>query len=154
MTSTICAFHLGFGLVPFPLEYALYQIPISPVRRSRASWNPQLEVTFQYRQDYLEPALVLTIIALVFGFSGLIVAVTSMATRFDPVPRGRLDLAVFALLGAMMLSGGSALVTLTAVSAPPNWLIWPEVLPWLGSIFLIFVGLGIFGCMWYRATKP
>ena len=98
--------------------------------------------------------LVLTIIALVFGFSGLIVGVTSMATRFDPVPRGRRDLAVFALLGATMLGGGSALVTLTAVSAPPNWLIWPEVLPWVGSITLIFVGLGIFGCMWYRATKP
>ena len=46
-------------LVPFPLEYALYQIPVSPARRSRASWNPQLEVTFQYRQDYLEPVLVL-----------------------------------------------------------------------------------------------
>ncbi len=46
------------SLVPFPLEYALYQIPVSPARRSRASWNPQLEVTFQYRQDYLEPVLV------------------------------------------------------------------------------------------------
>ena len=42
-------------LVLFPLEYALYQIPVSPAHRSRASWNPQLEVTFKYRQDYLEP---------------------------------------------------------------------------------------------------
>ena len=49
MTSSICVFHLGISLVPFPLEYALYQIPGSPARRSRASWNPQLEVTFQYR---------------------------------------------------------------------------------------------------------
>ena len=52
-----CTSHLGFSLVPFPLEYALYQIPVSPARRSRASWNPQLEVTFQYRQIYLEPVL-------------------------------------------------------------------------------------------------
>ena len=52
-----------------------------------------------------------------------------------------------------MLSGGSALVTLTAVSAPPNWLIWPEVLPWLGSIFLIFVGLSIFGCGTERPNR-
>ena len=44
-------------LVLFPLEYALYQIPVSPARRSRASWNPQLEVTFQYRQDYVETVL-------------------------------------------------------------------------------------------------
>ena len=48
---------LDHPLVPFPLEYALYQIPVSPARRSRAGWNPQLEVTFQYRQDYLEPVL-------------------------------------------------------------------------------------------------
>ena len=28
---TICAFHLGFSLVPFPFEYALYRISASPV---------------------------------------------------------------------------------------------------------------------------
>ena len=44
-------------LVPFPLEYALYQIPVSPARRSRASWNPESEVTFLYRQDHLETVL-------------------------------------------------------------------------------------------------
>ena len=98
--------------------------------------------------------LILTVIAFVFGFSGLIVGVTSMATRLDPVPRGRLVLTVFALLGATMLSGGSVLVTLTAVSALPNWITWPEVLRWVVSIILIFAGLGTFGCIWYRATKP
>ena len=98
--------------------------------------------------------LVLTIIALVLGFSGLIVGVTSMATRLVPVPRGRPGLAVVAILGAVTLSGGSILVTLMAVSAPPNWLIWLEALAWVGSITLIFIGLGIFGCIWYRATKP
>ena len=44
-------------LVPFPLEYALYRIPVSPARHSRASGNPELEVTFQYRQDHLETVL-------------------------------------------------------------------------------------------------
>ena len=44
-------------LVPFPLEYALYQMLVSPARCSRARWNPELEVTFQYRQDYLETVL-------------------------------------------------------------------------------------------------
>ena len=58
---------LHFILVPFPLEYALYQIPVSPARRSRASWNPQLEVTFQYRQDYLEPVLAGTVSIRVFS---------------------------------------------------------------------------------------
>ncbi len=58
-------------IVPFPLEYALYQIPVSPARRSRASWNPQLEVTFQYRQDYLEPVIVVVQTGLHMGIGGL-----------------------------------------------------------------------------------
>ena len=44
-------------LVPFPLEYALYRIPVSPARDSRLRGNPELEVTFQYRQDHLETVL-------------------------------------------------------------------------------------------------
>ena len=43
--------------VPFPLEYALYRIPVSPARDSRFRGNPELEVTFQYRQDHLETVL-------------------------------------------------------------------------------------------------
>ena len=45
------------GPVPFPLEYALYRIPVSPARHSRASGNPELEAAFQYRQDQLETVL-------------------------------------------------------------------------------------------------
>ena len=37
------------GLVPFPLEYALYRIFVSPVSHSRASRNPELEAAFQYQ---------------------------------------------------------------------------------------------------------
>ena len=44
-------------LVPFPFEYALYRIPVSPARHSRLRGNPELEVTFQYRQDHLETVL-------------------------------------------------------------------------------------------------
>ena len=41
----------GFSsLVPFPLEYALYRIFVSPVSHSRASRNPELEAAFQYQQ--------------------------------------------------------------------------------------------------------
>ena len=38
------------SLVPFPLEYALYRISVSPVNHSRASRNPELEAAFQYQQ--------------------------------------------------------------------------------------------------------
>ena len=44
-------------LVPFPLEYALYRIFVSPVSHSRASRNPELEAAFQYQQIYLETVL-------------------------------------------------------------------------------------------------
>ena len=44
-------------LVPFPLEYALYRISVSPVSHSRASRNPELEAAFQYQQIYLETVL-------------------------------------------------------------------------------------------------
>ena len=52
-------FTLRFRLVPFPLEYALYRIFVSPVSHSRASRNPELEAAFQYQQIYLETVLVL-----------------------------------------------------------------------------------------------
>ena len=45
------------SLVLFPLEYALYRIPVSPARHFRLRGNPELEVTFQYRQDHLETVL-------------------------------------------------------------------------------------------------
>ena len=38
------------ALVPFPLEYALYRIFVSPVSHSCASRNPELEAAFQYQQ--------------------------------------------------------------------------------------------------------
>ena len=44
-------------LVPFPLEYALYQISVSPVNHSRTSRNPELEAVSQYQQIYLETVL-------------------------------------------------------------------------------------------------
>lgn len=98
--------------------------------------------------------LILTILAFVFGFSGLVIGVTSLAARLDPVPRGRRTLTAFAFLGATILSGGSVLVTLTAVSVLQNWITWPVVWLWVGSIMMIFAGLYLFGCLWYRATKP
>ena len=41
---------LRIRLVPFPLEYALYRIFVTPVSHCRASRNPELEAAFQYQQ--------------------------------------------------------------------------------------------------------
>ena len=48
-TSVIVIEPDNSGLVPFPLEYALYRIFVSPVSHSRASRNPELEAAFQYQ---------------------------------------------------------------------------------------------------------
>ena len=98
--------------------------------------------------------LVLAVVALVFGFSGMLVGSTALALKFDPVPRSRIGLASMAILGAGLLSGGSVILTLTATSAPPAWLSNLEVLPWVVGLMLLMIGLGIFGGLWYRATKP
>ena len=101
-----------------------------------------------------EGLFVLTTVSLVFGFSGLLVGVTAMALKFDPVPRGRWRLAVLAATGAVLLSTGAVLVTLISTSSVPAWLGWSEVLPWAVSIVLLALGLSVFSCLWYRATRP
>ena len=87
--------------------------------------------------------LILTILALVFGFSGLLISVTAIALKYDPVPRGRSWLALVALVGAALLSCGSVLLTLTAALEPPAWLNRYEALPWAVGFGLIVIGLGV-----------
>ena len=97
--------------------------------------------------------LVLTILAFVFGFSGLVVGVIAMALRREPMPRWRPWPAIVAFLASVVMSGGSVLVALTAVSDTPAWLSRSEILSWLVGIVLIIVGLCTLGCLWYRSTK-
>ena len=72
-------------LVPFPLEYALYRIPVSPDRHSRASGNLELEVTFQYRQDHLETVLVRAVLRTVLTdeIISKVLAVVNDVQRYD-----------------------------------------------------------------------
>ena len=97
--------------------------------------------------------LVLTIVSLVFGFSGLIIGVTAIALKFDPVPRKRPGLALMGLVGAAVLSGGSVILALTASTGTPVLLCWSYALCLAASIALIAAGLALLGGLWYRATK-
>lgn len=97
--------------------------------------------------------LVLTIIALVFGFSGLVVGVIAMALKREPMPRWRPRPAIVAFLASIVMSGGSVLVALTAASGTPAWLSRSDILSWLVGILLIAVGLCTLGLLWYRSTK-
>ena len=97
--------------------------------------------------------LVLTIMALVFGFSGLVVGVIAMALKREPMPKWRPRPAIIAFLASIVMSCGSVLVALTAVSDTPAWLSRSEILPWLVGIVLITVGLCTWGYLWYKSTK-
>ena len=97
--------------------------------------------------------LVLTIMALVFGFSGLVVGVIGIALKREPMPKWRPRPAIMAFLASIIMSGGSVLVTLTAASNTPSWLSQSEILSWLVGIALIAVGLCALGCLWYKSTK-
>ena len=97
--------------------------------------------------------LALTILALVFGFSGLVVGVIAMALKREPMPQWRPWPAFVAFLASIVMSGGSVLVALTVVSDTPAWLSRSDILSWLVGIALITVGLGTLGCLWYKSTK-
>ena len=97
--------------------------------------------------------LVLTILALVFGFSGLVVGVIAMALKREPMPRWRPMPALGAFIASIAMSGGSVIVALTATSGTPAWLSQSDILSWLVGIVLIALGLCTLGCLWYRSTK-
>ena len=98
--------------------------------------------------------LVLTTVALVFGFSALLISVIAMVSKSDPVPRASPILAILGILGVAFMCGGAVLLTLTATSASPPWLDWLGVLSWSVSVVLILIGFGALAGLWYRATKP
>ena len=100
---------------------------------------------------------VLTVVALVFGFSGLMIGSSAMALRFAYPPRGRIVLTLLSIVGATLFGLGAGLMGFTLTSGPPEW--WP--LGWLfgtNGLPLAVAGFGtIFGfallcIVWWRAT--
>ena len=98
--------------------------------------------------------LVLTILALVFGFSGLVVGVIAMALKREPMPKWRPLPAIKAFVASTFMSIGSVLVTLTTVSDTSSWPIRPEWLSLAVGMVLIAGGLYTLGRLWYESTRP
>ncbi len=97
--------------------------------------------------------LVLTIVSLGFECSGLIIGVTAIALKFDPVPWKRPGLALMGLVGAAVLSGGSVMLALNASMGTPVMFGWSYAMCLAASIALIAAGLALLGALWHRATK-
>lgn len=97
--------------------------------------------------------LVFAIVALVFGFSGLIVGISAMALRFGPMPQGRLRLTVLSIAGAASLGVGSGWAGRILALGIPKW---SQLLGDLSAVVagsMVICGLVILSVVWCRATK-
>ena len=96
--------------------------------------------------------LVLATVALVFGFSGLLVGSASMAIRFGPIPQGRIRLMLLSIIGAFSLSLGSGFVGRWVALGLPNLPPPFDVIYAVGTVSAVIVGLVILYFVWHRAA--
>ena len=97
--------------------------------------------------------LVLAIVALVFGFSGLLVGASAMAVRYGPMPQGRIRLTLLSILGATFLAIGSGWVGHIVTLGLPRLPYRLGDLSVAGAGVLIIFGLLVLWFVWCRATK-
>ena len=96
--------------------------------------------------------LVLSVVAVAFGFAGLLIGSISMTMRFSPVPKGRWRLLSLPISGATLLALGSGYVGHWITSGLP---IWPHslgVVAAAGSICAIVLAFVCLWNMWRRAA--
>ena len=96
---------------------------------------------------------VLTAVAFVFGFSGLVISSIAMATKFGLPPRGRLKLTIFAMCGTLLMSIGACYLGVLVSSASPNWLPATGVWSIPATVAIIIVGFVFMFLVWLRATR-
>ena len=96
---------------------------------------------------------VLTVVALVFGFSGLIIGSSAMALRFGPLPQGRIRLTALSIFGALLFGSGAGLTGFILTSGPPEWPFGMGLLSPVGSCSITIIGFVILCIVWHRATK-
>ena len=96
--------------------------------------------------------LVLAVVAMAFGFAGLLVGSISMNMRADSVPRGRVRLTVFSILGAMLLASGSGFIGFWVTSGLPTWSYNLGVVAAAASVFFVVLSLVILWLVWHRAS--
>ena len=97
--------------------------------------------------------LVLAIVAIAFGFAGLLVGSISMTMRFGPVPKGRTRLTSLSVTGAILLSFGSGFLGYWATSGLPDWPHGLAVVVAVASICAVLFALGTLVTVWHRAAQ-
>ena len=98
--------------------------------------------------------LVLTIIALVFGLSGVIVGVIAMVGTLGPgfvVRRPRRQFALASLCGTALLAVGSGVIGYSATSELSDWL---RVVICAPAILMVLMGISVLVYVWCQVTKP
>ena len=108
-----------------------------------------------FRQEITENTglFVLAVVALVFGFSGLVISSIAMATKFGQPPRGRWRLTLMALFGIISLSVGAAYGGVLVTSGLPDFPTAVKLAAVIAPSALAFIGVGLLVFVWIRATR-
>ena len=98
-------------------------------------------------------SLVLAIIALAFGFAGLMIGSVSLSARHDRVPKGRVRISLLSIAGAIFLGLGSGFIGSWVTSGLPTWPLPLVLLAAVGSISGVIIGIAILWLLWHRASE-
>ena len=96
---------------------------------------------------------VLTIVALVFGFAGLVISSIAMATKLGQPTKGRGLLTVIAIVGTVSLAVGAAFVGVRVTTGLPGDPTAPNLVEGFWPVALIIVGFVLMFSVWLRATR-
>ena len=97
--------------------------------------------------------LVLAIVAVAFGFAGLLIGSISLTMRFGPVPKGRIRLTFLFIAGAILLSFGSGFLGYWVTSGLPDWPYSVDAVVAVVSICAVLFGFSILVLVWHRAAE-
>ena len=97
--------------------------------------------------------LVLAIVAMAFGFAGLLIASISMSMRYGSVPRGRVRLTILSIVGATLLGSGSGFIGFWVTSGLPTWPHSLGVVVAIASVSAVALALASLWLVWHRASE-
>ena len=96
---------------------------------------------------------VMTAVALVFGFSGLIISSIAMASKVGQPPKGRGWLTLMAFFGTIFVALGASYCGVLVTSGLPTWPSAVNVLLIAATAVITLIGIVAMGLVWFRATR-
>ena len=97
--------------------------------------------------------LVLAIVAMAFGFAGLLIGSISITTRYGSTPRGRVRLSILSIVGATFLGSGSGFIGFWVTSGLPTWPHSLGVVAAVASVSAVALALASLWLVWHRAAE-